>query len=108
MVQFINVPDMTCGASAHRIGHAIAEGQLPEGVTVEVDVTNRQVSQAAHAGDTVIGLVHAAIERAGYTANAAQAVPPRPTSGHCCCGPRRSTTVDIDQHGVVHTPSCCS
>ena len=44
----INVPDMTCGTCAQRIGRAIAQAQLPGGVEVEIDVATRQAVSYTH------------------------------------------------------------
>ena len=107
MVHF-NVPDMTCGTCAQRIGRAIAQAQLPGGVEVEIDVATRQVRIPAQAGESTVELVRSAIERAGYKADAAVSPASRRTTGGCCCASRSTTSVDVNQGAANRTSSCCS
>ena len=107
MVHF-NVPDMTCGTCAQRIGRAIAQAQLPGGVEVEIDVATRQVRIPAQAGESTVELVRSAIERAGYKADAAVSPASRRTTGGCCCASRSTTSVDVSQGAANRTSSCCS
>ena len=107
MVHF-NVPDMTCGGCAERIRRAIAQAQLPDSVSVEIDVAARQVRIPGQAGDSAAERVRSAIERAGYKADAVVASPPRRTTGGCCCASRPLASVDVDQDPARHTSSCCS
>ena len=107
MVHF-NVPDMTCGTCAQRIGRAIAQAQLPGGVEVEIDVATRQVRIPAQAGESTVELVRSAIERAGYKADAAVSPASRRTTGGCCCASRPTTSIDVNQGAANRTSSCCS
>ena len=107
MVHF-NVPDMTCGTCAQRIGRAIAQAQLPGGVEVEIDVATRQVRIPAQAGESTVELVRSAIERAGYKADAVAGTSSRRTTGGCCCASRSTTSVDVNQGAANRTSSCCS
>ena len=107
MVHF-NVPDMTCGTCAQRIGRAIAQAQLPGGVEVEIDVATRQVRIPAQSGESTVELVRSAIERAGYKADAAVSPASRRTTGGCCCASRSTTSVDVNQGAANRTSSCCS
>ena len=107
MVHF-NVPDMTCGTCAQRIGRAIAQAQLPGGVEVEIDVATRQVRIPAQAGESTVELVRSAIERAGYKADAAVSPASRRTTGGCCCASRPTASVDVNQGAANRTSSCCS
>lgn len=104
----INVPDMTCGTCAQRIGRAIAQAQLPGGVEVEIDVATRQVRIPAQAGESTVELVRSAIERAGYKADAVAGTSSRRTTGGCCCASRSTTSVDVNQGAANRTSSCCS
>jgi len=104
----INVPDMTCGTCAQRIGRAIAQAQLPGGVEVEIDVATRQVRIPAQAGESTVELVRSAIERAGYKADAAVSPASRRTTGGCCCSSRSTTSIDVNQGAANRTSSCCS
>ena len=104
----INVPDMTCGTCAQRIGRAIAQAQLPGGVEVEIDVAARQVRVPGQAEDDTVELVRSAIERAGYKADAVVATSSRRTTGGCCCSSRSATSVDVNQGAANRTSSCCS
>ena len=104
----INVPDMTCGTCAQRIGRAIAQAQLPGGVEVEIDVATRQVRIPAQAGESTVELVRSAIERAGYKADAVAGTSSRRTIGGCCCASRSTTSVDVNQGAANRTSSCCS
>ena len=104
----INVPDMTCGTCAQRIGRAIAQAQLPAGVEVESDVATRQVRVPGQVEDDTVELVRSAIERAGYKADAAVSPASRRTTGGCCCASRPVAPVDVDQDGARQTSSCCS
>lgn len=107
MVHF-NVPDMTCGTCAQRIGRAIAQAQLPRGIEVEIDAAARQVRIPAQAGESTVELVRSAIERAGYKADAAVSPASRRTTGGCCCASRSTTSVDVNQGAANRTSSCCS
>ena len=107
MVHF-NVPDMTCGTCAQRIGRAIAQAQLPGGVEVEIDVATRQVRIPAQAGESTVELVRSAIERAGYKADAVVGTSSGRTTGGCCCASRSTTSVDVSQGAANRTSSCCS
>ena len=107
MVHF-NVPDMTCGTCAQRIGRAIAQAQLPGGVEVEIDVATRQVRIPAQAGESTVELVRSAIERAGYKADAVAGTSSRRTTGGCCCSSRSTTSIDVNQGAANRTSSCCS
>ena len=104
----INVPDMTCGTCAQRIGRAIAQAQLPGGVEVEIDVATRQVRIPAQAGESTVELVRSAIERAGYKADAVAGTSSRRTTGGCCCSSRSTTSIDVNQGAANRTSSCCS
>ena len=104
----INVPDMTCGTCAQRIGRAIAQAQLPGGVEVEIDVATRQVRIPAQAGESTVELVRSAIARAGYKADAAVSPASRRTTGGCCCASRSTTSVDVNQGAANRTSSCCN
>jgi copper chaperone CopZ len=104
----INVPDMTCGTCAQRIGRAIAQAQLPGGIEVEIDAAARQVRIPAQAGESTVELVRSAIERAGYKADAAVSPASRRTTGGCCCASRSTTSVDVNQGAANRTSSCCS
>ena len=104
----INVPDMTCGTCAQRIGRAIAQAQLPGGVEVEIDVATRQVRIPAQAGESTVELVRSAIERAGYKADAVAGTSSRRTTGGCCCASRSTTSVDVNQGAANRMSSCCS
>ena len=104
----INVPDMTCGTCAQRIGRAIAQAQLPGGVEVEIDVATRQVRIPAQAGESTVELVRSAIERAGYTPDAAVGPSLRRTTGGCCCASRSTASVDVNQGAANRMSSCCS
>ena len=106
MVHF-NVPDMTCGTCAQRIGRAVEQVQLPGDVEVKIDVAARQVRITAQAGESAVELVRSAIERAGYKAEAAVSPSSRQTTGGCCCASRSITSVDVDQDGAKHASSCC-
>ena len=107
MVHF-NVPDMTCGTCAQRIGRAIAQAQLPAGVEVEIDVATRQVRVPGQVEDDTVELVRSAIERAGYKADAVAGTSSRRAAGGCCCASRSTTSVDVNQGAANRTPSCCS
>lgn len=107
MVHF-NVPDMTCGGCAQRIGRAIAQAQLPGGVEVEIDVAARQVRIPAQAGESTVELVRSAIERAGYKADAGRSPASRRTTDCCCCASRPAISVDVDHDDARQTSSCCS
>ena len=107
MVHF-NVPEMTCGTCAQRIGRAIAQAQLPAGVAVEFDVATKKVSDNGQVEDDTVELVRSAIERAGYKADAAVSPASRRTTGGCCCASRPVAPVDVDQDGARQTSSCCS
>ena len=107
MVHF-NVPDMTCGTCAQRIGRAIAQAQLPAGVEVEIDVATRQVRVPGQVEDDTVELVRSAIERAGYKADAAVSPASRRTTGGCCCASRSTTSVDVNQGAANRTSSCCN
>ncbi|MBD9391343.1 heavy-metal-associated domain-containing protein [Acidovorax sp. ACV01] len=107
MVHF-NVPDMTCGTCAQRIGRAIAQAQLPGGIEVEIDAAACQVRIPAQAGESTVELVRSAIERAGYKADAAVSPASRRTTGGCCCASRSTTSVDVNQGAANRTSSCCS
>ncbi len=109
MVQF-NVPDMTCGGCANRIGRALAQVSLPADLQVEIDVAARQVRVPVAAESEVAGAVRDAIARAGYAAAVSTAVPPASAgtaAGGCCCTSRRSQAVDAGQSAPAKTAGCC-
>ncbi len=109
MVQF-NIPDMTCGACANRIGRALSQAGLPADLQLEIDVAVRQVRLPQGSPKEVVLAVHDAIEQAGYTAQQvtlAQPVQAAPRTG-CCCGSRRVTGVDAGQGVPARTAGCCN
>lgn len=110
MIQF-NVPDMTCGACANRIGRALAQASLPANLQVEIDVAARQVRIAQDGPGEVAHAVQQAIEQAGYTAQPARGGPTKaaaPRAGGCCCAGRRAAVVDASQEAPVKTAGCCN
>ena len=109
MIAF-NVPDMTCGACADRIGKALAQAGLPAGQQVEIDLAARQVRAPFAMQPEVAQTVQNAIEGAGYAALPAahmQAASSGKRKGSCCCAPRRASTVDVDQGQHAPTAGCC-
>ncbi len=110
MVQF-NVPEMTCGACANRIGRALAQAGLPADLQVEIDTAARQVRINQDGPGEVVQAIQKAIEQAGYTAQTtpagmAEAVAPR--VGGCCCSARRASSVDAGQKAPTKTAGCCN
>lgn len=110
MIQF-NVPDMTCGACANRIGRALTQAGLPAGLQVEIDVAARQVRVVQDGPGEVVRAVQTAIEQAGYTAQpknrGGTPEAPGPSAGGCCCAARRAAAVDAGQDAPVENAGYC-
>lgn len=109
MVQF-NVPDMTCGACANRIGRALSQAGLPADLQLEIDVAARQVRIPQGSPREITLAVHDAIEQAGYTAQQvtlAQTAQAASRTGGCCCS-RRVTGIDVGQGAPAKTAGCCN
>ncbi len=110
MIQF-NVPDMTCGACANRIGRALAQAGLPAELQVEIDVAARQVRIPLACTDEVALTVQSVIEHAGYTvevAKSASTTDRTPRAGGCCCTARPAATVDAGQGVPAKAAGCCN
>lgn len=110
MIQF-TVPDMTCGACAHRIAKALQLAQLPPDAQVDIDTASRQVRLTQGASAEVADLVRKAITAAGYTAEEGL---PEPASadgsraGACCCAAKRSKSLDPNQNPDSQMRGCCA
>lgn len=110
MIRF-NVPDMTCGACANRIGRALAQAGLPADLQVEIDVAARQVRLPLAAPGAVAQAVRQAIVQAGYTAEPAapaRQAPAAARTGGCCCAARRAAAVDASQAAQGRSAGCCA
>lgn len=109
MVRF-NIPDMTCGACANRIGRALTQAGLPADLQVEIDVAARQVRIPQACPDEVALAVQIVIEHAGYTvevANSPSTTARAPLAG-CCCAARRAAAFDAGQSARAKTAGCCN
>lgn len=109
MIQF-NIPDMTCGACANRIGRALSQAGLPPELQVEIDVAARQMRIPQGIPEEVTLVVQKAIEQAGYTAQQVTLTQPalvasRPSG--CCCASRRVTGIDVGQGVPAKNAGCC-
>lgn len=110
MVRF-NIPEMTCGACANRIGRALTQAGLPADLQVEIDVAARQVRIPKACPDEDALAVQSVIEDAGYTvevAKSASTTARAPRAGGCCCTARRAHAFDAGQGVRAKTAGCCN